>query len=102
MTRKRVRENLSRKMGEPCPYCEGRGSIRSTPSLCYEILRSIRREAMNSMGSKIIVLVHPDVATFLYDEERNGVEELEKQIKKKIIIKIKDDLHHEQFEIYSQ
>ena len=57
---------------------------------------------MNSIGSKIIVLVHPDVATFLYDEERNGVEELEKQIKKKIIIKIKDDLHHEQFEIYSQ
>ena len=102
MTRKRVRENLSRKMGDPCPYCEGRGSIRSTPSLCYEILRSIRREAMNSMGSKIIVLVHPDVATFLYDEERNGVEELEKQIKKKIMIKIKDDLHHEQFEIYSQ
>jgi ribonuclease G len=102
MTRKRVRENLSRKMGEPCPYCEGRGSIRSTPSLCYEILRSIRREAMNSIGSKIIVLVHPDVATFLYDEERNGVEELEKQIKKKIMIKIKDDLHHEQFEIYSQ
>jgi Ribonuclease G/E len=42
------------------------------------------------------------VATFLYDEERNGVEELEKQIKIKIIIKIKDDLHHEQFEIYSQ
>jgi ribonuclease G len=102
MTRKRVRENLSRKMGEPCPYCEGRGSIRSTPSLCYEILRSIRREAMNSIGSKIVVLVYPDVATFLYDEERNGVEELEKQIKKKIMIKIKDDLHHEQFEIYSQ
>jgi ribonuclease G len=102
MTRKRVRENLSRKMGEPCPYCEGRGAIRSTPSLCYEILRSIRREAMSSIDSKIIVLVHPDVATFLYDEERNGVEELEKQIKKKIMIKIKDDLHHEQFEIYSQ
>jgi ribonuclease G len=102
MTRKRVRENLSRKMGESCPNCEGRGAIRSTPSLCYEILRSIRREAMNSIGSKIIVLVHPDVATFLYDEERNGVEELEKQIKKKIMIKIKDDLIHEQFEIYSQ
>jgi ribonuclease G len=102
MTRKRVRENLSRKMGEPCPYCEGRGSIRSTPSLCYEILRSIRAEAMNSISSKIVVQVHPDVATFLYDEERNGVEELEKQIKKKIMIKIKDDMHHEQFEIYSQ
>ncbi|MCX5896088.1 MAG: Rne/Rng family ribonuclease [Proteobacteria bacterium] len=102
MTRKRVRENLSRKMGESCPYCEGRGTIRSTPSLCYDILRAIRREAMNSLGSKIIVLVHPDVATFLYDEERNGIEELERQIKKKIIIKIGDDFHHEQSEIYSQ
>jgi ribonuclease G len=102
MTRKRVRENLSRKMGEPCPYCEGRGSIRSIPSLSYDILRSIRREALNNLGSKIMVLVHPEVATFLYDEERNGIEELEKQIKKKIIIKINDDFHHEQFEISSQ
>lgn len=102
MTRKRVRENLSRKMGEPCPYCEGRGSIRSILSLSYDILRSIRREALNNMGSKIMVLVHPEVATFLYDEERNGIEELEKQIRKKIIIKINDDFHHEQFEISSQ
>jgi ribonuclease G len=102
MTRKRVRENLSRKMGEPCPYCEGRGSIRSIPSLSYDILRSIRREALNNLGSKIMVQVHPEVATFLYDEERNGIEELEKQIKKKIIIKINDDFHHEQFEISSQ
>jgi ribonuclease G len=102
MTRKRVRENLSRKMGEPCPYCEGRGSIRSIPSLSYDILRSIRREALSNLGSKIMVLVHPEVATFLYDEERNGIEELEKQIKKKIIIKINDDFHHEQFEISSQ
>jgi len=102
MTRKRVRENLSRKMGEPCPYCEGRGSIRSIPSLSYDILRSIRREAFNNTGNKIMVLVHPEAATFLYDEERNGIEELEKQIKKKIIIKINDDFHHEQFEISSQ
>jgi ribonuclease G len=102
MTRKRVRDNLSRKMSEPCSYCEGRGSIRSIPSLCYDILRAIRRESMNNLGTKMMVQVHQDVATFLYDEERNGIEELERQIKKKIIIKINDDFHHEQFEIYAQ
>jgi ribonuclease G len=39
MTRKRVRENLGRSLCEPCSYCEGRGFIKSTTTVCYEIFR---------------------------------------------------------------
>lgn len=102
MTRKRVRENLSGQICEPCPYCEGRRSIRSPASVCYDILRAIRREAVNNFGSIIVVLVHPDVATFLCDEEQNGIDELEKQLKKKIAVKLNDNFHREEFEIYTQ
>jgi ribonuclease G len=102
MTRKRIRENLSGQMCESCTYCEGRGSIRSIASVCYDILRAIRREAMTNMGTRIVVLVHPDVGTYLCDEERNGLDELEKQLKKKIIIKMKENFHREEFEIYAQ
>jgi hypothetical protein len=39
MTRKRVRESLGRILCETCPYCEGKGFVKSTQTLCYEILR---------------------------------------------------------------
>jgi ribonuclease G len=101
MTRKRVRENLSGHMCDPCPYCEGRGLIRSIPSISYDILRAIRKEAGTTTEGRIIVLVHPDVVSFLYDEEHFAIEELEKTFQKKIIIKADNNYHHEKFNIYT-
>ena len=45
--------------------------------------------------------VHPDVANLLYDEERLGVEELEREFHKKIIIKADSNLHIEQYDLVS-
>jgi ribonuclease G len=101
MTRKRVRENLSGQLCEACPYCEGRGIIRSIPSISYEIIRNIRKEARASTEDKIIVSAHPEVVSFLYGEEQFAVEELEKRLKKKIIIKADISFHHEKFVIYA-
>lgn len=102
MTRKRTRENLSRILCEPCPYCEGRGIIKSKTTLCFEMFREIRREAMNIPSNMIIVSLHPEVADFLYDEERYAIEELENKLKKKIIIKVKSEFHQEEYEIESR
>ena len=102
MTRKRTRENLSRILCEPCPYCEGRSVIKSKTTLCFEIFREIRREAMNVPSNVIIVSLHPEVADFLYDEERYAIEELEKKLEKKIIIKVKSSFHQEEYEIESK
>src|SRR3989338_2830401 len=43
MTRKRVRDSLGRTLCQPCTYCEGRGSIKSPTTVCYEIFREIQR-----------------------------------------------------------
>jgi len=102
MTRKRTRENMSRILCEPCTYCEGRGIIKSKTTLCFEIFREIRREAMNIPSNMIIVSLHPAVADFLYDEERYAIEELENTLKKKIIIKVRSDFHQEEYEIESR
>lgn len=102
MTRKRTRENLSRMLCEPCPYCEGRGIIKSKTTLCFELFREIRREAMNVPSNLIIVSLHPEVADFLYDEERYAIEELENRLKKKITIKVRSDFHQEEYEIASK
>ncbi|MHB8173974.1 MAG: Rne/Rng family ribonuclease [Nitrospirota bacterium] len=99
MTRKRTRESLGRSLCEPCPYCEGRGFIKSSVTICYEIFREIRRISHSSKEKKIMVSVNPEVADLLYDEERQGVEDLELELKKKLIIKADTTLHQEQYDI---
>ena len=99
MTRKRVRESMGRMMCEPCPYCEGRGYVKSKTTVCYEIFRELRREMLDIRGTKATLTVHPQVADLLYDEERRGLEELEKKFKKRITVRAKPGFHQEQFEI---
>jgi len=99
MTRKRVRESIGRLMCEPCPYCEGLGYVKSKTTVCQEIFRELRREMLGLRGSKVMLTVHPQVADLLYDEERRGLEDLEKRFKKRITVRAKPGFHQEQFEI---
>ena len=99
MTRKRTRENISRVLSEPCPYCEGKGYVKSKTSICGEIFREIQREIFEVRGKSIILNVHSEIADLLYDQERTGIEELERKHNKRIIIKDKRNFHIEQFEL---
>ncbi len=99
MTRKRIRESLGRTLCEPCPYCDGRGYIKSSRTMCYEVLRELRRAFSSADETKALVTVNSVVADMLYDEERLGVEELEKEFQKKIVIKADPNLHQEQYEV---
>ncbi|HXC61834.1 MAG TPA: Rne/Rng family ribonuclease [Nitrospiria bacterium] len=99
MSRERTREDLLRVLCEPCSYCEGRSYTKSPTSVCYEIFREIRRLGSSPKEKKIIIGVHPNVAALLYDEERQGVEELEKEFHKKIVIKSDSNQHIEQYDI---
>ena len=99
MTRKRTSEDLIGNLSEPCFYCDGKGFLKSKETICYEIFRGIKKEASKIPGNKIFVALHPEVADLIYEEERSYLEELENHIRKKIIIKVKENLHIEQFEI---
>jgi ribonuclease G len=99
MTRKRVRESIGRILCEPCPYCEGKGYVKSKTTMAYEIFRDLQREMRNAPGYRMTLNVHPNVASLLYDEERSGIEELEKYHQKQITIHARPGFHIEQFEI---
>ena len=100
MTRKRTRENLNRLLSEPCSYCEGRGSLKSKKTICYEIFRDLEREAATSMeDGNVYVNVNPEVGNILKEEEQESIMDLEKRINRRIIIITKEDFHIEQYEL---
>jgi ribonuclease G len=100
MTRQRTRESLENQLLSPCPYCEGRGRIKSPVTIAYDVLRAIKKQQANlDNGKNIIVRLHPDIANFLYDEKNNSLISLEREINHRIIIKVSEALRHEQYEI---
>ncbi len=99
MTRKRVRESIGRTLCEPCPYCEGKGYVKSRTTMVYEIFRELQREIRKLPGDRMTLNVHPDIAALLYDEERARHRGTGAALQKQIAITARPGFHLEQFEI---
>ncbi len=79
MSRQRLRPSLGESNHEPCPRCEGQGTIRGVESLALSVLRLIEEEAMKDRSARIIAQVPVDVGTFLINEKRDAVARLEQR-----------------------
>ncbi len=77
MTRKRTRESLEQILCEPCPLCDGRGSIKTAETVCYEIFRELLRETRQYSPRQFVVLAAPDVVDAMQDQESTSVAQLE-------------------------
>jgi len=102
MTRKRTRDTLTRVMCEPCPYCEGTGSVKSTLSVCYELVRELTKVLKNAKGSKVFIYAHPEVTAQLCGEDLDMIETLEERFGKSLLIRSENNYHIEQYEIFPQ
>jgi len=100
MTRKRVRESLGQQLTQACPYCEGKGHIKSLTTICHDVLREVRRQGDRLPGERIIICVHPEVADQLASSEAEHIVELEHRVQKAIVVKARAGFHLEQFEIH--
>jgi ribonuclease G len=99
MTRKRSRENLFHTLCEPCPYCEGKGYLKSRSTVCYEIFREIWKMGHALKNKRVNLFVNSEVADLLLEEEQAGIEELEKELGVQIEITVNNSFHQEQFEV---
>ncbi|MBE9561384.1 MAG: ribonuclease E/G, partial [Proteobacteria bacterium] len=77
MSRQRLRPSLGESSQIVCPRCGGQGSIRSVESLSLSILRLIEEESMKDRTDKIIAQVPVEVVTYLLNEKRQTVLEIE-------------------------
>src|SRR6266496_116950 len=102
MTRKRVRESVTRMMNEPCNYCDGKGHLKSKITIAYEIFREIRREAIHFPEPVLVVNCHPEVARILQGAERDELRYLMDRFNKTIQVKPQQNYHQEQFDVYGR
>jgi ribonuclease G len=99
VTRKRVKQSLERVMTEPCPYCSGTGTIKSSSTICYEILSEVKKVSPDLNGHRLLLRVNPDIARALNEEESGVVADLRQSTGKDVTIRADVHLHHEQFDL---
>ena len=99
ITRKRSRANLERLLTQPCPYCTGRGRIKSTATICL----NLRKELLHLRGrmgqSEILLRVNPEIARALQQEERAILTEVERSLSVHILLQSDPEMHHERFDV---
>jgi ribonuclease G len=101
MTRKRTRESLLHALTEPCEHCEGKGYTKSRRTVAYELLRELRRQGNMIEGDTVLIEVHPDVAQVLATTDHGYLEDMEKRLQKRIIVKARGSFALEDFELRS-
>jgi ribonuclease E len=79
MSRQRLRPSLGESSQQVCPRCKGQGTIRGVESLALSILRIVEEEAMKENTQRIIAQLPVSVATFLLNEKRRGILEIEQR-----------------------
>jgi ribonuclease G len=98
-TRKRVKQSLERQLTEPCPYCSGSAVVKSTSTICFEILAELRKVSGDLNGHHVQLRVNPDVARALKSEERGVLKEIERTLDREVTLRPDAILHHEQFDV---
>ncbi|MDY6891226.1 MAG: ribonuclease G [Pseudomonadota bacterium] len=99
MTRKRTRESLEQVLCEPCSHCQGRGSLKTPDTVCYEIFREILRQHRAYDTETYLVLASQSVVDHLLDEVSDHVAELEDFIGKTVRFQVEPLYTPEQFDV---
>jgi ribonuclease E len=86
MSRQRLRPSLGESTHMACPRCSGMGTIRSVESMALAILRLIGEEVRKERTTRVVAQLPVDVATFLINEKREWLHQVESQRETEIVL----------------
>lgn len=103
MTRQRVEESILSSMVVDCPYCHGRGTVKSSLSMSVDIQRQIaalmRRRTSNGKSLNLEVIIHPTVLSRMQKEDEKFLIDLEATFEGHLTFKSDPHKHMEYFMI---
>jgi ribonuclease G len=80
MTRQRVRQSHLQNMTDPCPTCHGTGRVFTAETIARRVERSVRRIGLEGRKDHLVVRLHPDVAMYVLENEKDLLKRLEKAV----------------------
>lgn len=99
MTRQRAQESLSDSIYENCPYCQGRGVVKTSMTTSVELhrtLNTVMRKYQENVH-EIRVILNPDVLKRLKEEDEEFLIELERRYAGRLLFRGDATFHHEKF-----
>jgi ribonuclease E len=86
MSRQRLRPSISEATNITCPRCNGQGTIRGVDSMALAMLRLISEEARKERTAKVIAQLPVDVATYLINEKREWLNNVQNKSTVQIVL----------------
>jgi ribonuclease E len=86
LSRQRLRPSLIEANFSVCKACTGTGMIRSIESTSVHTLRSIEEEGLRNRTAELTVTVHPDVALYILNYKRTGLEDIQTRYDMKVFV----------------
>lgn len=103
MTRQRAEESLLSSVYTECPYCRGRGEVKSGLAMSVELQRQIaaimRKRTNRGKALKLQVVVHPSVLERLREEDEQVLIELQSRFEGSLSFRSDATRHVESFQI---
>lgn len=99
MSRQRLRPSLGETSAMVCPRCNGQGTIRDVESLSLSILRILQEEASKPKSLEVRASVPLVVASYLLNEKRAVISDIEEQSSTRLVINAKPEMHTPHYEI---
>jgi len=103
MTRQRHSESVRAAVYDDCPYCKGRGKVKSTVTMSVEIQRKLqellKKRTRDETDFQLRIVVHPTVLDRLRTEDEKHLIEMEKRYFGKLSFRADTGMHAEQFRI---
>ena len=105
MTRQRQQESLSSNLYTGCPYCRGRGMVKSATTMSVELQRKlssvVRRLQLRNDGKEysLRVLVHPSILERLRSEDADLLVRMEKLFGVKLSFRADPNYHVENYKV---
>jgi len=101
MTRQRAQESISGSVFQTCPYCNGRGKVKSAMSMSVEIQRELHRVMKYYVDiHEVRVQLHPHVLERLRKEDESLLVEIERKYAGRLSFRPDPTYHHEKFSIH--
>jgi len=99
MTRQRTGGPLESLAYRECPYCQGRGSVKSTTTVAIITLRKLKQFLKEKKSKRVELIAHPDIVARLLTEDRRSVSDIERRFRTKISVKPDKFIHLENIKI---